>query len=242
MVGYRHNRIAASVARVSEAHPGSLVMVRHVSRVRPLALPGLRDPRRHRIASNGVRPYARCRTFPTCRDGWAGQPRCMVGYRRNRIAGGTYFFTVTLRDRRSDLLVREIEALREAWRVAVTRVPHKVVAAVVLPDHLHAVIRMEDETADYPRLWQDIKKGFTRRTSSRTAGSAWQPRYWERTIGNEIALQACVDYVHINPLKHGLVKAVADWPYSTFHRYVRAGGLPPDWAASPDATGMFGER
>ena len=66
----------------------------------------------------------------------------MVRYRRNRIAGATYFFTVTLRDRRSDLLVREIEALREAWKMAVKRVPHRVVAAVVLPDHLHAVIRI----------------------------------------------------------------------------------------------------
>ncbi|MCR6624897.1 MAG: hypothetical protein NVV67_01120 [Pseudoxanthomonas sp.] len=83
----------------------------------------------------------------------------MVRYRRNRIAGATYFFTVTLRDRRSDLLVREIEALRAAWRVAARRIPHVVIAAVVLPDHLHAVIRMTDATANYPRLWQDIKKG-----------------------------------------------------------------------------------
>lgn len=106
----------------------------------------------------------------------------MVRYRRNRIAGATYFFTVTLRDRRSDLLVREIEALREAWCKAASRMPHTVVAAVVLPDHLHAVIRMKDETADFPRLWQDIKKGFTRRTSQPGAPSAWQSRYWERTI------------------------------------------------------------
>ena len=166
----------------------------------------------------------------------------MVGYRRNRIAGATYFFTVTLRDRRSDLLVREIEALREAWRKAASRVPHAVIAAVVLPDHLHAVIRMEDETADFPRLWQDIKKGFTRRTSQPGAPSAWQSRYWERTVRDEAELQAFVDYVHINPLNHGLVNAVAEWPHSTFHRYVSKGWLPLDWATSPDATGTFGER
>ena len=70
----------------------------------------------------------------------------MVRYRRNRVVGATYFFTVTLRDRRSTLLVREIDALREAWRKAAHRVPHAVIAAVVLPDHLHAVIRMQDET------------------------------------------------------------------------------------------------
>ena len=166
----------------------------------------------------------------------------MVGYRRNRIAGATYFFTVTLRDRRSDFLVREMEALREAWRAAACRVPHTVIAAVVLPDHLHAVIRMDDDTANYPRLWQDIKKGFTRRTSEPGSPSAWQSRYWERTVRDEGELQALVDYVHINPLKHGLVAAVAEWPYSTFHRYVRNGWLPLDWAASPDAAGKLGER
>jgi len=166
----------------------------------------------------------------------------MVGYRRNRIAGATYFFTVTLRDRRSDLLVREMEALREAWRKAAGRVPHTIIAAVVLPDHLHAVIRMEDETADFPRLWQDIKKGFTRRTSEPGSASAWQSRFWERTVRNEEELNAYVDYVHINPLKHHLVSAVAEWPYSTFHRYVRKGWLSSNWAAPSDVTGMFGER
>ncbi|KAF1723100.1 REP-associated tyrosine transposase [Pseudoxanthomonas wuyuanensis] len=166
----------------------------------------------------------------------------MVGYRRNRIAGATYFFTVTLRDRRSDLLVREIDALRDAWRAAARRVPHTVIAAAVLPEHLHAVIRMEDDAANYPRLWQDIKKGFTRRTSEPGSPSAWQPRYWERTVRDEEELQALVDYVHINPVKHGLVGAVAEWPYSTFHRYVSNGWLPLDWAAAPDVGGRFGER
>lgn len=72
----------------------------------------------------------------------------MIRYRRNRIAGATYFFTGTLRDRRSGLLIREIESLRQAWRKAASRVPHAVIAAVAMPDHLHAVIRMRDETAD----------------------------------------------------------------------------------------------
>ena len=166
----------------------------------------------------------------------------MVRYRRNRIAGATYFFTVTLRNRRSDLLVREVDALRDAWRTAARRVPHAVIAAVVLPDHLHAVIRMGDDTANYPRLWQDIKKGFTRRVSKPGSPSAWQSRYWERTVCDEEELQAVVDYVHINPLKHSLVDMVAEWPHSTFHRYVRNGWLPLDWATPSDATGRFGER
>jgi len=159
----------------------------------------------------------------------------MVQYRRNRVDGGTYFFTVTLHDRRGDALVRHVEALRTAWRRARARVPHEVVAVVVLPEHLHAVIRMAEGTADYSRLWQEIKKDFTRRLppeDGRTV-SPWQPRFWEHTICDARDLQAHVDYVHINPVKHGLVTQVADWPYSSFHRYVRAGLLPPDWGTSP---------
>ncbi|AMJ57993.1 MULTISPECIES: transposase [Stenotrophomonas] len=166
----------------------------------------------------------------------------MVNYRRNRVAGGTYFLTVTLRDRHSDLLAREIDALKRAWRNAARRVPHLVLAAVVLPEHLHAVIQMDASTDDYPRLWQDIKKGFTRRVFAPGHRSPWQERYWERTIRDEAQLQACVDYVHINSLKHGWVKAVRDWPHSTFHRYVREGLLLEDWAcdeSSPDVG--FGE-
>lgn len=83
----------------------------------------------------------------------------MVLYRRHRVRGGTYFFTVTLRDRRDDVLVRRVDALREGWRSARTRVPHEVLAAVVLPDHLYAVLTLRDDTDDFPRLWRDIKKG-----------------------------------------------------------------------------------
>lgn len=90
----------------------------------------------------------------------------MVRYRRNRVPDGTFFFTVTLRNRRDDALVRHIDALRASWRAARVQVPHEVVAAVVLPDYLHAVIAMRDGAGDYSRLWKAIKKGFTRRIAS----------------------------------------------------------------------------
>jgi len=124
----------------------------------------------------------------------------MVRYRRHRVPDGTFFFTVTLRNRRSDLLVREIESLRASWRKARERVPHAVLACVVLPDHLHAVIRMQDGRGDYSRLWQEIKKGFTRRIRpDGMTGSPWQPRFWEHAIRDEDDLRAHIDYVHINP-------------------------------------------
>jgi putative transposase len=152
----------------------------------------------------------------------------MVRYRRNRVAGGTYFFTVALRDRRDDALVRHIDLLRASWQKARSRIPHTVVAAVVLPDHLHAVIRMPETDADYSRLWQEIKKGFTRRLQN-AGPSPWQSRFWEHTIRDDDDLRAHVEYVHFNPVKHGLVTRVVDWPYSSFHRYVRDGELTTDW-------------
>jgi putative transposase len=172
------------------------------------------------------------------------QAGAMVSYRRNRALGGTYFFTVTLHDRRSDLLVRRVDVLRASWRAAKARVAHEVIASVVLPDHLHAVLTMGDGVDDYSRLWQDIKKGFTRRLRELdpTSESPWQPRFWEHTIANERDLAAHVDYIHINPLKHGLVQQVREWPYSSFHRYVARGWLSPDWASVSGLAGRFGER
>src|SRR3546814_5310928 len=108
------------------------------------------------------------------------------------------------------------------------------------PDHLHAVVTMCDGPGDYSRLWQEIKKGFTRRVAAGQA-SPWQARFWEHTIRDERDLQAHVDYVHVNPLKHGLVTRVVDWPYSSFHRHVRQGLAAADWAGKVEA-GAFGER
>ncbi|MFZ5656778.1 MAG: REP-associated tyrosine transposase [Pseudomonadota bacterium] len=153
----------------------------------------------------------------------------MVRYRRVRVPDGTFFFTVTLRDRRGRLLVDELPALRAAWRSARMRVAHDIVAAVVLPDHLHAVLRMRDGAGDYSRLWQEIKKGFTRRVRAPGAPSPWQARFREHMVRDEADLRRCLDYVHFNPVKHGHAVRVRDWPYSTFHRHARAGALPIDW-------------
>jgi putative transposase len=166
--------------------------------------------------------------------GWGlgfGQVGGMVNYRRNRVRNGTYFLTITLRNRRSDLLVCRIDALFAAWRRARLRVPHRLVAFVVMPDHLHAVVTMNDGRDDYSRLIQDIKKGFTRRICRGVkTDSPWQARFREHTIRDERDLRNHIDYVHINPVKHGYVARVIDWPHSSFHRFVRVGRLPADWA------------
>jgi putative transposase len=177
--------------------------------------------------------------------------QAMVRYRRNHIPGGTYFFTVTLADRRSTALVDRADALRAAFRTTMAAAPFGIDAIVVLPDHLHAILRLPEDDADYPNRWRLIKGHFT--SAVIAAGSPlvpdakgeyriWQRRYWEHTIRDERDFARHVDYIHINPVKHGLVACVADWPYSSFHRYVRRGLLPKDWAgAVPLGAQGFGE-
>ncbi|MGB7816380.1 MAG: transposase [Methylotenera sp.] len=162
----------------------------------------------------------------------------MVQYRRNLIKGGTYFFTVTLINRHSNILTQHIDLLRESVKAVQQRHPFQIVAWVVLPDHLHAVWQLPIDDCDYAGRWRAIKSHFVRALKKRIPitmredGSAlvWQRRYWEHTIKDEDDLRRCIDYCYINPVKHGLVKVVADWPYSSFHRDVKRGIYPSNWA------------
>jgi putative transposase len=79
--------------------------------------------------------------------------------------------------------------------------------------------------------------------SSKGERGIWQRRFWEHTLRDENDLVRHVDYIHFNPVKHGHVKHVIDWPYSTFHRMVRLGVYPQDWGGdSSEIEGCFGER
>ncbi len=162
----------------------------------------------------------------------------MVSYRRNRVAGGTYFFTVTLQNRNRSLLVDYIEDLRKSVQDVRREHPFHIDAWVVLPEHLHAIWTLPLEDADYSTRWKRIKRQFTNRLveagvavkkNRRGEYDLWQNRFWEHTIRNESDFTRHFDYIHCNPVKHGLVKRVRDWPYSTFHRYVKAGIYPADW-------------
>jgi putative transposase len=176
----------------------------------------------------------------------------MSRYRRFRAAGGTFFFTVTLADRSSDLLVREVDRLRAIYRSVQQRFPFRTVAICILPDHLHAIWSLPEDDADFPKRWSFIKGGFSRglpaapRRASKTAKrekGIWQRRYWEHAIRNDEDLTRHVDYIHFNPVKHGLVPSVAEWPHSSFHRYVERGDLPREWGGDMrEVAEGFGER
>jgi putative transposase len=163
----------------------------------------------------------------------------MPDYRRIRLPGGTYFFTVNLQDRESDLLVQHINAFRDAVREVRARKPFHIDAWVVLPDHTHCIWTLPAGDADYSARWKAIKTAFAKSLPKteyvstvrlhRGERGIWQRRFWEHAIRNEADYAAHVDYVHINPYKHGLVKTVHAWPYSSFHRYVAKGIYPGNW-------------
>ncbi len=166
----------------------------------------------------------------------------MPDYRRNRVPGGSYFFTVNLLERHGRLLVEHIDTLREAVRQVRVMRPFHIDAWVVLPDHTHCVWTLPPDDSDYSARWRAIKIAFAKKLPKTERLSAvrerkgergiWQRRFWEHTIRDNRDYAAHVDYVHINPFKHGLVERVSDWPYSTFHRFVAAGVYPLDWVGS----------
>lgn len=167
----------------------------------------------------------------------------MVSYRRNRLAGGTYFFTVVLHNRNSDLLIQYINALKESLNKIKLRFPFKTKAFVILPDHLHVIWQLPPGDSNYQTRWQLIKSDFTNTLSKQNVKiKIWQARYWEHTIHSEADFENHFNYIHYNPVKHALVQRVADWPHSSFHNYVRKGVLPIDWGAHHlEKTGLFGE-
>ncbi len=177
----------------------------------------------------------------------------MPTYRRNFLAGGSYFFTVNLANRRLRLLTENVDLLRAAFRYTRQRHPFAIEAIVVLPDHLHTIWTMPEGDADFAVRWALIKASFSRTLRKGEPVSAsrrrrrergiWQRRYWEHTIRDEDDFGRHLDYIHFNPVKHGHVACVATWPYSSFHRMVRLGFYPESWSGDPKVQESgFGER
>jgi putative transposase len=177
----------------------------------------------------------------------------MVRYRRNFVPGGTFFFTVTLDDRRSSALVDHIASLRAAFRKTRGEWPFILDAIVILPDHLHAIMTLPTGDSDFSGRWRRIKGIFTRNVvaagvpvsrNHRGEYALWQRRFWEHTIRDDSDFERCADYIHFNPVKHGLVRSPAAWPHSSLYRYVRTGVLSQDWGGNVRAgdNADFGER
>ena len=164
--------------------------------------------------------------------------RSMPNYIRSKFEGGYYFFTLVTY-KRTRLFHTEIarRCLREAIAKTRSRRPFDIVAFCLLFEHLHCIWKLPEDDADYSRRWSSIKGQFSkaylklsgqrRQVSSSRARKGevciWQRRFWEHQIRDENDLQHHVDYIHYNPVKHGLVQNVEEWPWSTYHKYVKEG-------------------
>ena len=219
--------------------------------------PPLFDPFHRTLADGdgGPRPTLRSEWADTTARGWLTplffdrtHSGAMPNYRRIRVPGGTYSFTVAIAERQTTVLVDHVDALRNAFQVVRKARPFRLDAIVVLPDHLHCMWTLPPGDTAFPVRWSQIKATFSRsipagesRLSSRIAKrerGLWQRRYWEHLVRDEGDFQRCLDYIHYNPIKHGHVARAMDWPHSSFRQWVDRGVYPLDWASAPDDRGV----
>ena len=168
----------------------------------------------------------------------------MPKYRRAQVPGGTFFITIVTFERSPIFTNPQARAfLHIAWEDVTTQFPFTTGAICLLPDHMHALITLPEDVTNFSIRIREIKRlftkaylaeiGFTRgRNQSRIdkgEATIWQRRFYEHTIRDERDLNAHIDYIHYNPVKHGLVDQVSQWQWSSFHRYVKNGFYSPDW-------------
>lgn len=183
----------------------------------------------------------------------------MPHYRRHYVMGGVYFFTVVAYRRQRIFDAQTVDILRQAFRECISQSPFTINAMVVLPEHIHCIWTLPPDDWDYSTRWKNIKCWFSREYQRLARDRAideskmprrqeslprslqkkgekgiWQRRFWEHTIKDVEDYNMHMDYIHYNPVKHGLVRAVGEWPYSSFHRLVSRGVYPPSWAGRTD--------
>ena len=167
----------------------------------------------------------------------------MPNYRRHHVAGGCYFFTINLLERhKNQLLIQHINILRQVVKQIRLKFPFHIDGWVVLPEHMHCIWTLPEGDDDYATRIRLIKTLFSKQIPKAERRSAvrqrrcergiWQRRYWEHVIRDENDYIRHMDYLHFNPVKHGHVKQVKDWPYSTFRHLVNKGVYPENWAGS----------
>lgn len=168
----------------------------------------------------------------------------MPNYRRWFVPGGTYFFTAVTFQRQPILTSNLAQPiLYKAFRDENTRRPFELTAFALLPDHTHTIWTLPEGDTSYPTRWRRIKEQFTRdflaaggtegdvSDSQRTRNErgVWQPRYWEHVVRDDDDFKRCLDYIHWNPVKHGLVPRVRDYPWSSFFKWVELGEYDINW-------------
>ena len=175
----------------------------------------------------------------------------MSSYRRLDSKGATWFFTVVTYQRRALLCDDKVRTtLREAIRKTQVKYPFRIDAWVLLPDHFHCIWTLPEGDSNFQLRIRLIKRHVTQTCSSflhddslntpsrrkRKESTIWQKRYWEHQIQTEEDFRHHMDYIHYNPVKHGLSQSPTEWPYSTIHQLTKQGVYPQDWASDPEST------
>lgn len=174
----------------------------------------------------------------------------MSNYRRVFIQNSYVFLTIITHNRQP-ILIKNIELLREAFRNVGKIYSFKIVACVVLPEHIHVILYPE-KIEEYPKIISSVKHYFSANLHTKATNlteskvrkrekGIWHRRYFEHTIVGEDDLSKHLDYIHYNPVKHGLVPSVKDWEYSTFHTFVDKNAYDLHWS-SVDDFGKFDAR
>jgi putative transposase len=182
---------------------------------------------------------------------WVFEPTLRFGcrmpdYRRAYIKGGTFFFTVVTNERHHVFNDKAaVDLLKTSFRRVMRLHPFEIDSIAVLPDHLHCIWMLPENDSDFSIRWRLIKSDFTRGYLSVSAGEIsnsrrmkkekgiWQRRFWEHMIRDEADLNMHRDYIHYNPVKHGLADSPSEWEYSSFISFVSKGLYQPDWGNAP---------
>ena len=168
----------------------------------------------------------------------------MSNYRRHYVPGGVVFLTLVTFNRNPIFAdPQNVSYLRHAMAIMKAEMPFDITAAVVLPDHLHLLLTLPPGDSHYSKRAGRLKVLFTQRLRGKDVrprdmclsrqkhreSNVWQRRFWEHTIRDEADWIAHVNYIHYNPVKHGLVRCPREWEYSSFHRFVKQGMYISDW-------------
>lgn len=168
----------------------------------------------------------------------------MSSYKRNFVDGGTFFFTVVSYKRQKIFTSPSFRtALRKAIKKTQQQYPFEINAWVLLPNHIHCIWTLPNNDKDFSLRWAMIKNSVSQQCKytlynnalltpskiERNESTIWQRRFWEHTIKDESDYQKHLDYIYWNPVRHGHVSSVNEWPFSTFHRDVQAGLYDEGW-------------
>ncbi len=171
----------------------------------------------------------------------------MANYRRVKIEGGIYFFTLVTHYRKP---IFSVDKAANLFLEAINHVknfhPFSTLAFCILPDHIHLLWEMPIDDVDYSMRISEIKKRFSKgfieefgnpnlpNTSQQRRGETgiWQRRFWEHYVRDEEDLNNHIDYIHYNPVKHGLVMRVNQWRGSSFFDFVKQGFYDVNWGQS----------